>query len=59
MSLISEQTDQLRKRAEECGLYKFWGVKKDLEETADTIEVLSANLASENMDRSSVYYNGG
>lgn len=63
MSMISEQINGLRKLAktlEEGG----WNVDvlqlvNELRCSADTIEELSAKLASANMERSTAYYNDG
>lgn len=55
MSMISEQVKSLRDVA---GAYKHNGLSLILREAADTIEVLSAKLAAENMERSDRYYAG-
>ncbi len=59
MSLISEQIQELRNLAEDLKCeYEEDDVVRVLQVAADTIETLSAKLASANMERSSAYYNG-
>lgn len=61
MSLISEQIQKLRDLAEdpEIDMYGIKELNDAFKQAADTIETLSAKLASANMERSSAYYNGG
>lgn len=56
MSMISEQIDELRAVAEGFG---HSGIQRMAKQAADTIEELSAKLASANMERSTAYYNDG
>ena len=59
MSMISEQIKSLRAMAfAECCLAHY-EKEKLLNNAADTIEELSAKLASANMARSTAYYNDG
>ncbi len=61
MSLISEQIQKLRDLADdpEIDMYGIKELNDAFKEAADTIEALSAKLASANMERSSAYYNDG
>ena len=63
MSMTSNLVDELRKYAEEYrtppwGNYND-GKKEILRKAADTIEELSLKLHNSQMERSSMYYNGG
>lgn len=61
MSMISEQVADLREKAqifEDSGCATN-GIVKTFREAADTIEELSAKLATANMERSTAYYNDG
>lgn len=54
MSMISEQVKKLREYAESCNIYpldKNRGLPKILNDSADTIESLSAKLQSANMEQ--------
>ena len=57
MSMISEQIERLRKIADTG--FSERGMARELFDAADTIEELSAKLASANMARSTAYYNDG
>lgn len=57
MSMISEQVKELRETAELFD--KIDDGRRMLLQAADTIEVLSAKLAAENMEQSDRYYGGG
>lgn len=61
LSLISEQIQKLRDLADdlEIDMYGIRELNDICKEAADTIETLSAKLASANMERSSAHYNGG
>lgn len=56
MSMISEQIQALRDLSV---VYSTNGLAKVFTNAADTIEELSAKLATANMERSTDYYNGG
>ncbi len=56
MSMISEQIQALRDLSV---VYSTNGLDKVFTNAADTIEELSAKLATANMERSTAYYNGG
>lgn len=60
MSMLSEQTKHLRELSDTVRMnaYSFEALSQSLKEAADTIEVLSAKLAAENMERSDRYYAG-
>ena len=61
MSMISEQVADLREKAqifEDSGCATN-GIVKTFRKAADTIEELSAKLATANMERSTAYYNDG
>lgn len=61
MSMISEQVADLREKAqifEDSGCATN-GIVKTFREAADTIEELSAKLATANIERSTAYYNDG
>jgi len=55
--MISEQIERLRKIADTG--FSERGMARELFDAADTIEELSAKLASANMERSTAYYNDG
>ncbi|RKJ46553.1 hypothetical protein D7X98_04140 [bacterium 1XD8-76] len=59
MSMISEQVNELRKAAKWFEGACFPEAVKLLDEAADTIESLSAKLATANMECSSAYYGNG
>lgn len=59
MSMISEQVNRLRGYAEVCRTVSDHITAKYLDGAADTIEELSAKLHNSQMERSSMYYNGG
>lgn len=52
MSMISEQTKELRELADGKIHYCEWKKSEILKQAADTIEALSAKLQVENMERS-------
>ena len=56
MSMISEQIQALRDLS---AVYIGNGLPKVFADAADTIEELSAKLATANMERSTAYHNGG
>ena len=61
MSVISEQVKELREKAqvfEDSGCATN-GIVKTFRKAADTIEELSAKLATANIERSTAYYNDG
>lgn len=61
MSMISEQVADLREKAqvfEDSGCATN-GIVKTFRKAADTIEELSAKLATANIERSTAYYNDG
>lgn len=59
MSMISEQINLLRDAAIRLQTLDLPNTAKEVKEAADTIEELSAKLASANMERSTAYYNDG
>lgn len=61
MSMISEQVADLREKAQifENSGCATNGIVKAFREAADTIEELSAKLATANIERSTAYYNDG
>ncbi len=59
MSMISEQINLLRNAVIRLQTLDLPNTAKEVKEAADTIEELSAKLASANMERSTAYYNDG
>lgn len=62
MSMISEQVNKLRTTANNLTIGHNMSISSAIElfrQAADTIEALSAKLASANMERSERYYGGG
>ena len=59
MSMMSEQVYLLRNAAIRLRTLDLPNTANEVKEAADTIEELSAKLASANMERSTAYYNDG
>lgn len=59
MSMTTRQIDELRNIADAMKYVKANRISKVLRDAAETISLLSANVAAQNMERSTAYYNGG
>ena len=59
MSMISELVKELRRAENPCGMVGVGYYRTLYARAADTIEELSAKLATSNMERSTAYYRDG
>lgn len=59
MSMITHQVEELRNIADAMKYVKSNRISKVLRDAAETISVLSAKVAAQNMEKSIAYYSGG